>query len=103
MAIICLLFAGMNCYKPPMSAKLTIGFLGAGRMGTALAKGFIQAGLVAADQIIASDPVAGACADFGKEVGARTTASNVEVVKFAKVLLFAGESNHDSRGHVGNT
>src|SRR3954447_25114167 len=72
-----------------MSAKLTIGFLGAGRMGTALAKGFIQAGLVAADQIIASDPMAAACAEFGKEVGARTTTSNVEVVKFAKVLLLA--------------
>jgi pyrroline-5-carboxylate reductase len=72
-----------------MSAKLTIGFLGAGRMGTALAKGFIQAGLVTADQIIASDPMTGACADFGKEVGARTTASNLEVVKFANVLLLA--------------
>src|SRR3954447_3318648 len=72
-----------------MSAKLTIGFLGAGRMGTALAKGFIQAGLVTADQIIASDPMAGACAEFGKEVGAKTTASNVEVAKFAKVLILA--------------
>ncbi|HWY77371.1 MAG TPA: NAD(P)-binding domain-containing protein, partial [Verrucomicrobiae bacterium] len=34
-----------------MSERLTIGFFGAGRMGTALARGFIQAGLVAADQI----------------------------------------------------
>ncbi|MDB6023179.1 MAG: Pyrroline-5-carboxylate reductase, partial [Pedosphaera sp.] len=56
-----------------MSAKLTIGFLGAGKMGTALAKGFIHAGLVEAGQIIASDPVEGARAAFGREVGAKIT------------------------------
>lgn len=72
-----------------MSAKLTIGFLGAGRMGTALAKGFIQAGLVTAKQIIASDPVPGARAAFGKDVGAKITTSNVEVAKFARVLFLA--------------
>lgn len=58
-------------------------------MGTALARGFIQAGLVTAEQIIASDPIAAASAAFGKEVGARTTSSNAEVVKFAKVLILA--------------
>jgi pyrroline-5-carboxylate reductase len=72
-----------------MSGKLTIGFLGAGRMGTALAKGFIQAGLVSAEQIIASDPVEGARTAFGKEVGAKITTSNADVVKFASVLLLA--------------
>ena len=72
-----------------MSAKLTIGFLGAGKMGTALARGFIQAGLVTADQIIASDPVEGARAAFGREVGAKITAANVEVAQFASVLLLA--------------
>jgi pyrroline-5-carboxylate reductase len=72
-----------------MSAKLTIGFLGAGKMGTALARGFIKAGLVNAKEIIASDPNAAACAEFAKQVGARTTGSNVAVVKFAKVLILA--------------
>ncbi|MDB6123201.1 MAG: Pyrroline-5-carboxylate reductase [Pedosphaera sp.] len=72
-----------------MSAKLTIGFLGAGKMGTALAKGFIQAGLVSADQIIASDPIDAACKSFAKEVGAKSTSSNVEVAKFAQILLLA--------------
>src|SRR5579871_1326940 len=72
-----------------MSAKLTIGFLGAGRMGTALAKGFVKAGLVAAKQIIASDTVDAALQAFGKETGAKTVASNTEVAKFAKVLFLA--------------
>ncbi len=72
-----------------MAAKLTIGFLGAGRMGTALAKGFIQAGLVTAKQIIASDPVVSARAAFGKETGAKLTTSNIEVTGFARVLFLA--------------
>ncbi len=72
-----------------MSAKLSIGFLGAGKMATALARGFIHAGLVTADQMIASDPVEGARAAFGREVGAKITTDNAEVVKFASVLLLA--------------
>jgi len=72
-----------------MSSNLTIGFLGAGKMGTALALGFLRAGLATADQLIASDPVAAACTAFGKELGANTTPSNAEVVKFAKVLVLA--------------
>ncbi len=72
-----------------MSAKLTIGFLGAGKMATALAKGFIRAELVTAGRVIASDPSEVARASFAKEVGAKTTASNPNVAKFADVLLLA--------------
>jgi len=35
----------------------TIGFLGAGQMATALARGWVGAGLLARDQARASDPV----------------------------------------------
>jgi len=72
-----------------MSAKLTIGFLGAGKMATALAKGFVRAGLISGRQIIAGDVVPAARTAFSKEVGAKTTASNTEVAEFATVLILA--------------
>jgi pyrroline-5-carboxylate reductase len=72
-----------------MPSKLTIGFLGAGKMATALAKGFIRAKLVTPKQIIASDPISAAIVAFGKEVGAKTTPSNAEVAQSADVLILA--------------
>jgi pyrroline-5-carboxylate reductase len=72
-----------------MSSQLTIGFLGAGKMATALAKGFVKAGLVSPKQISASDVSQAACAAFAKEVGAKTTAFNPDVLKFAEVLVLA--------------
>jgi pyrroline-5-carboxylate reductase len=75
--------------NPPMSAKVSLGFLGAGKMATALAKGFVQAKLVNASQVLASDPVESARAAFAQEVGAKATASNLEVVKSGSVLVLA--------------
>ena len=72
-----------------MPAKLTIGFLGAGKMAAALGKGFIRAGLVQASDIIASDPVEEARRSFAQGVAAMTTASNPEVLRFASVLVLA--------------
>ena len=54
-----------------MSAKIKIGFLGAGKMATALAKGFVNARLLSPEHLLASDPVAGARNAFAKEVGAK--------------------------------
>ena len=72
-----------------MSTRLTIGFLGAGRMATALAKGLVHAKLVNADQIIASDLLEAARSAFAKEAGVGTTASNLEVAQSADVLVLA--------------
>ena len=72
-----------------MSAKLTIGFLGAGKMATALARSFIRAELVTARQVMASDPSETARASFGRDTGAKTTTSNPQVVRFARVIVLA--------------
>ena len=72
-----------------MAAKFTIGFLGAGKMAAALAKGFIQTGLLTPAQVVASDPVQAARTAFTKGTRARTTVSNPEVVKFGSVLVLA--------------
>jgi len=72
-----------------MNAKWSIGFLGAGKMATALAKGFVQAGLVSPEQLIASDISEAARVAFAKETGAKTVASNPDSVKFAHILILA--------------
>jgi pyrroline-5-carboxylate reductase len=72
-----------------MSSALKLGFLGAGKMASALAKGFIHAGIVSADAVLASDPYEAARVAMAKEGGIRTTASNPDVLKFANVVLLA--------------
>jgi pyrroline-5-carboxylate reductase len=72
-----------------MSCAIKIGFVGAGKMATALAKGFITAGLVQADEVIASDVHEPARAAFTAETGARTTGFNPDVMKFSNVVFLA--------------
>jgi pyrroline-5-carboxylate reductase len=79
-----------------MPSSLTIGFLGAGKMAAALAKGFVHAGLLQPAQLIASDPNENARAAFAKETGAKTTESNLEVAKFAEVLILAVKPDYAS-------
>src|SRR5215471_9647576 len=59
------------CYNAVMAAKLTIGFLGAGRMATALALGFLKARIVRPGQVFASDLLPAARKSFGAATGAR--------------------------------
>jgi pyrroline-5-carboxylate reductase len=72
-----------------MSSQIKIGFLGAGKMATALAKGFTKAGIAQPEDMIASDVMPGARESFAKEVGCATTAWNPEVLKSANVLILA--------------
>ncbi len=72
-----------------MAAALKIGFIGAGKMATALAKGLVKAGLVTPADLLASDPVESTRQAFSRETGARTTASNPEVLQFATVVFLA--------------
>jgi len=72
-----------------MADKLTIGFLGGGKMAAALAKGVVSAGLVKAANIRASDQLPAARSAFTQQTGAKITESNVEVVQGARVLVLA--------------
>jgi pyrroline-5-carboxylate reductase len=72
-----------------MPAKLTIGFLGAGRMATALAQGFVRAGIVRPDQIFASDVQSAARKSFGAATGAKICAANADVMHRASVIILA--------------
>ncbi|MGH7941321.1 MAG: pyrroline-5-carboxylate reductase [Limisphaerales bacterium] len=72
-----------------MVTPLKIGFLGAGKMAAALAKGFIHAKLAAPKQIAAADPYETARKRFADETGAKTMASNADAAKFADVLILA--------------
>ena len=67
----------------------SIGFLGAGKMATALGKGFVAAGLVQPDRISASDPVKAARESFARETGGRISNSNFDIVAAADVIVLA--------------
>lgn len=72
-----------------MPAKLTVGFIGTGQMATALAKGFLRAGLVTPRQLFGSDPVVAARTVFGRVTGARIVTDNARLLPLASVLLLA--------------
>jgi len=72
-----------------MATPLKIGFLGAGKMATALARGLLNAKLVTPGQLLAADPVDTARKHFAGETGAKTVAANLEVAKSANVLILA--------------
>jgi pyrroline-5-carboxylate reductase len=96
------------CYKTSMATNLKIGFLGAGKMATALAKGFIRAGIVFPKEIIASARSDATQKFFATETGAKTTAQNSDVLKFADVIILGVKPNQTAevlaevRGHFTN-
>jgi len=70
-----------------MSQAYSIGFLGAGRMATALAQGFVRAGLVRADELVASDVEAAARDAFSKTTGGASTDANRTVASASTILI----------------
>jgi pyrroline-5-carboxylate reductase len=77
-----------------MATQFIVGFLGAGKMATALARGFIRAGIVFPKEILACDLSEAARAAFTKETGVKTTASSADVLQFANILVLAVKPNH---------
>ena len=68
---------------------LTVGFIGAGQMATALAKGFLAAGTLSPDSIVACDVMPDAGHRFVERTGTRLAASNRDVASQANVLFLA--------------
>jgi pyrroline-5-carboxylate reductase len=71
------------------AAGLRVGFLGAGRMATALARGWLSAGLVDAGNVRASDPLPAAREAFAADTGCTPGSNNLEVVAASDLLLLA--------------
>ncbi|KAF3822818.1 pyrroline-5-carboxylate reductase 3 isoform X1 [Mirounga leonina] len=67
---------------------LRVGFVGAGRMAEAIAQGFIRAGKLEAEHILASAPTDRNLCHF-QSLGCRTTHSNQEVLQNCLLVFFA--------------
>src|SRR5947208_7271029 len=72
-----------------MSAVPRIGFIGAGQMATALARGWLAAGLTDAASLAASDPMPNARQRFQEETHVAATADNAPVVAAGDLLVLA--------------
>ena len=75
-------------------AGLKVGFIGAGKMATALAKGLVDSGFVAAQNIVAIDLFPPAAESFAAATGAAIVASNQDVVAAADVVFIAVKPHH---------
>jgi pyrroline-5-carboxylate reductase len=69
--------------------KEKIGIIGAGKIGSAIARGVIRAGLVSRDQVMASDVSEALRQAIAAELGIKVTAKNNDVCDFADILILA--------------
>jgi len=68
----------------------SIGFIGAGRMATALGKGCVASGLVPGRNVIAFDPSEAALEQFAEQIpGSRIAADNEQLLAQADVIVLA--------------
>ena len=83
-----------------------VGFIGAGKMATALARGLVSAGFTTAEQIVASDVYPAARQQFAQETKSRAVATNAEVVSASQIVILAVKPQQMSgvlaelKGHV---
>lgn len=66
-----------------------IGVIGAGKIGSAIARGVIRAGLANKASVMASDVSAALRQAVGAELGVKTTADNCELCDFADIVIIA--------------
>jgi pyrroline-5-carboxylate reductase len=68
---------------------MRIGFIGAGNMAEALMKGIVSAGIATKDEVIAGEVIKERRDYISRTLGVKATNDNVEVARFAHVLLLA--------------
>ena len=78
-------FGATAMFEPPFA----VGFLGAGQMATALAKGWLAAGLLDTKKSIASDPYPATREKFAAATGLQTATVNGTVAALCDVLVLA--------------
>ena len=66
-----------------------IGFIGAGKMGSAIIKGVLRAGLVGRQQLAASDPIEALGKALVEETGVRFTQDNAGLVEASDIVVLA--------------
>nr|XP_006818555.1 PREDICTED: pyrroline-5-carboxylate reductase 2-like isoform X2 [Saccoglossus kowalevskii] len=71
---------------------MPIAIVGAGKIGQAIARGFVRAGLVSADRIISSSPSRECLTEMGR-LGVRTTYDNMDAVKPSNIVFLAVKPN----------
>ncbi|CAH1772802.1 unnamed protein product [Owenia fusiformis] len=76
--------------------NMSVGFIGAGRMAQAMSRGFIESGMIRANNIVASDPDA-SMLGFIQKLGVNTTEDNKEVVAKSDLICIAVKPNNVSK------
>ncbi|WP_406696044.1 pyrroline-5-carboxylate reductase [Singulisphaera sp. Ch08] len=71
------------------TTPLRWGFIGAGKMATALIRGMLRAGIATPETIFASDPIEAARTLLADETGITSRATNEQVVQDSDVLILA--------------
>lgn len=69
--------------------KEKIGVIGAGKIGSAIVRGVIRAGLVPRDQVMASDVSDALRQSIAKELGIKVTSDNGKLCDFANIVILA--------------
>ncbi len=81
--------SGKGGDSPEVTGTRRWGFIGSGKMATALVKGMIRAGIAPVEAICASDPLANARNLLAAETGIAVFDSNPPVVERSDVLILA--------------
>ncbi|HEX3871887.1 MAG TPA: pyrroline-5-carboxylate reductase [Pirellulales bacterium] len=76
--------------------ELTCGFIGTGRMATALAEGFVSTGLLSGSHLVGSDTYRAAAEEFSRSTGARIVDDNVALAKVSDVIFLSVKPQHMS-------